>query len=169
MKKKMIAGIMAAMMTAGMVMPVSAADTTENPNTKSTTVGYVEPSTFTLSIPSAVTLEEDGQVSDEIGLSAINVSTTEKVQIEVTDGIANGQVTLVDVNDPDNACYSTVSMDGTTGINLNAPIAEFTQESTPLLVPIYFSALGDVPAGTYSGTITFQASIVSAATDEATE
>ena len=80
----------------------------------------------------------------------------------MTGGITDGKVTLTDVKDPDNTCSSTVSLtEGGEGIASDAVIAEFTMDSTPLTAPLYFSALGDVPAGTYSGQITYEAFIVS--------
>lgn len=161
MKKKMIAGMMTAVLAAGMVMPVSAADTT--PQENSVKVGYEEASTFTLTIPTAVTLSETEGAKGSVGLSAMNIETTEKVQIKVTEGIANGEVTLTDVKDSTNTCSSKVSLtEGGTGIASDAVIAEFTMDSTSLEAPLYFSSLGkDVPAGTYSGKIVYQASIVS--------
>lgn len=160
MKKKIIAGMMAAVLAAGMVMPVSAADTT--PQENSVKVGYEEASTFTLTIPAAVTLSETEGATGSVGLSAMNIETTEKVQIKVTEGITDGKVTLTDVKDSANTCSSTVSLtEGGTGIASDAVIAEFTMDSALLTAPLYFSALGEVPAGTYSGQIVYQASIVS--------
>lgn len=161
MKKKMIAGMMTAVLAAGMVMPVSAADTQTQEN--HVNVGYEEASTFTLTIPAAVTLSETEGAEGSVGLSAMNIETTEKVQIKVTEGIANGEVTLTDVKDSTNTCSSTVSLtEGGEGIASDAVIAEFTMDSSSLTAPLYFSSLGeDVPAGTYSGQIVYQASIVS--------
>ena len=161
MKKKMIAGMMTAILAAGMVMPVSAADTTLQEN--SVKVGYEEASTFTLTIPAEVTLSETEGAEGSVGLSAMNIETTEKVQIKVTEGIANGEVTLTDAKDSANTCSSTVSLtEGGEGIASDAVIAEFTMDSTSLTAPLYFSSLGeDVPAGTYSGQIVYQASIES--------
>lgn len=162
MKKKMFAGMMVAVMVAGMALPVSAEDTT--PMTGNVPVSYEESSTFTLSIPSTVSLSENNGTSGTVGLTDINVSTTEKVQIKVTGGIADGAVTLTDRADEDNTCVSTVSLsEGGEGIANDAVIAEFEGSgSNPTPTSggtLYFTALGDVPAGTYNGTITFQASI----------
>ena len=56
MKKKMFAAMMVAVMTAGMVMPVSADTGTSS---EDITVGYEEESTYMLSVPRDVTLSED--------------------------------------------------------------------------------------------------------------
>ena len=161
MKKKWIAGMMAAALAAGMVMPVSAAD--KQPETSQVRVGYEEASTFTLTIPATVTLSETEGAKGSVGLSAMNIETKEKVQIKVTGGITDGKVTLTDEKDSTNTCSATVSLsEGGEGIASDAVIAEFTRDSKELEAPLYFSSLGeDVPAGTYSGQITYQASIVS--------
>lgn len=170
MKKKLVAGIMSAMLVAGMVMPVSAADDTPT-QTKEFSVEYEEPSTFILSIPASVTLREDAEVSENVGLSDINVSTSEKVQIKVTSGISGGNVTLKDVDDDTNTHTAKVSLtSGGDGIGDNAVVAEFTGTSTTAITggTLYFSQLGNVPAGTYRGQINFKASIVSTDTSGAT-
>ena len=160
MKKRMFTGMLCMMMAVSMAVPVSAADTT--PQNNQVDVKYEEASTFTLTIPADVTLSETEGAKGSVGLSAMNIETTEKVQIKVTEGIANGEVTLTDVKDSTNTCSSKVSLTkGGTGIASDAVIAEFTMDSSSLTAPLYFSALGDVPAGTYSGQIVYQASIVS--------
>ena len=167
MKKKLVAAMMVAVMTAGMVMPVSA-DT--GVSSKNLTVGYEEESTFVLSIPAEVTLSETAGTIGTVGLSSINVSTTEKVQIRVTSGIsAEGAVTLTDMQDPGNNCTSTVRLEqGGDPLASDGIIAEFTMDSNSLTAALYFTALGNVPAGTYSGQMTYQASIVSTADAGAT-
>lgn len=159
MKKKWIAGMMSAALIAGMALPVYASQT----DTKSLYVKYEEPSTFTMSIPQDVTLSKESGTTGTIELSAINVAANKKVEIRVTEGITDGKVTLTDENDTNNTCSATVSLEeGGTGVDPNAPIAEFTNASPePLTVTLYFSALGnDITAGTYKGTITYQGSIV---------
>lgn len=157
--RKMITGITAAGVMALGVMPVCAA----NENTGELKVGYTEASTYTLSIPQNVTLSEKEEVSQSIGISAVNVGTKEKVQIKVSQGISDKKVSLADVKDPANIAKSTVSLtSGGEGISIDTAVAEFKGTS---IVPImggvlYFSPLNDVPAGTYNGTITFSADIV---------
>lgn len=168
MKKKIVAAMMVAVMTAGMALPVSAADTA--PINGTVSVAYEEDSTFTLTIPADVTLSETAGTIGTVGLSSINVSTTEKVQIRVTSGIsAEGAVTLTDMQDPGNTCTSTVRLEqGGDPLASDGIIAEFTMDSTPLTANLYFDALGNVPAGTYSGQMTYQAFIVSTADAGAT-
>lgn len=158
--KKWLGMAMAAVMMGSMAVPVLATGTTSNDTLK---VGYTEPSTFTLNIPASVTLKETEEVSQSIGLSAINVATTEKVQIKVSSGISGGKVTLKDVEDPQNTHTSTVSLtSGGTEIADDAVVAAFEGTSTAATTggTLFFSALGDIPAGTYSGTIMFEAGIV---------
>lgn len=165
--KKWIGVTMAAVITGSMAVPVMASGSSEptEPEAENTQlkVGYTEASTYTLSIPAEVTLTEENEVTETISLSAVNVSTTQKVQIKVNSGISDGKVTLTDEADSDNKQYSTVSLvSGGAGIEDNAVVAEFVGTSTAPTTggTLYFSALGEVPAGTYSGTITFTAGIV---------
>ncbi|SDG77232.1 hypothetical protein SAMN05660368_03232 [Marvinbryantia formatexigens] len=158
---KGLAGVLAAGMIAGGALTAFAAD----PQTGSMSVTFTKTapdSTFTLSIPSSVTLLEDKEVTEKVGLSAISVADTEKVQIRVASGITNGQVTLTD-NDISRSVSSTVSLDGTTAIGNNAVVAEFSGTSTTPTTggTLHFSAVGiDAEVGNYTGTITFEASIV---------
>ena len=71
MNKKIMAGMLTAVLAAGMVLPVSAADTT--PQENSVKVGYEEASTFTLTIPAAVTLSETEGAESSVGLSDMNI------------------------------------------------------------------------------------------------
>ncbi|MDO4337978.1 MAG: hypothetical protein Q4C91_07800 [Eubacteriales bacterium] len=157
MKKRMAAGIIAA----GMVMAAALPAAAEN---KTMTVKYTEASTYTLEIPSSVILEEDKAVKAEIKLSAINVGAKEKVQVKVNSGISGGKVTLTDAKDATNTVSSVVSLtaDAVAGIEDNAVVAEFEGPGTTATKDgaLYFSQLGDIPAGTYSGTIVFEAEIV---------
>lgn len=158
--RKMITGITAAGVMALGVMPVCA----EDAKTDSMSVEYTKASSFMLNIPLNVGLSERREVESlPIGVSQINVGTKEKVQIKVSDGISNGQVSLKDKKDEDNIVKSTVSLQsGGTQISDNEVVAEFegSNQTATKGGKLYFSALGDVPAGTYNGTITFSASIV---------
>lgn len=161
---KMLAGVLAVGLIASAAVPAYAAEE-ENPNQKEMEVGYTEGSTFTLNIPATlVALKEGEEVSEKVGLTSINVGTTEKVQIKVTKGISGGKVTLVDEKDPANTCKSLVALTSgaETGIGDNEVVAEFEGTSTNPTKggTLYFSQLGDVPAGTYRGTIEFTASLV---------
>lgn len=156
---KAAAGILAALVAAGAVTAYAA-----EPQSGKTTVQYtkVYDSTFTLNIPATVTLSETEEVTETTGLSAIKVANDEKVQIKVASGITDGKVTLND-SAAGTSVSSTVSLDGTTAIGANEVVAEFEGTSTTPTIggTLHFSAVGtDVDAGTYTGTITFEASIV---------
>lgn len=153
---KMMAGLFAAALLAGTAFPAYA-------ETRDITVTYNEASTYTLSIPATVNLSETEEVSETIGVSAVNVATTEQVQIKVSSGVSAGKVTLTDTRDAANTISSTVSLtSGGDGIADNTVVAAFEGASTTPVSggTLYFSALGDVYAGSYEGTIVFEASIV---------
>ncbi|MCD7981403.1 MAG: hypothetical protein LUF32_03665 [Clostridiales bacterium] len=155
-RNKMMAGLFAAALLAGTALPAYA-------ETSDMTAYYYEASTYTLSIPATVNLTETATVSRIIGVSAVNVATTEQVQIKVASGISDGKVTLTDTRDAANTIESTVSLtNGGNGIADNAVVAAFEGTSTTAVSggTLYFSALGDVYAGSYEGTIVFEASIV---------
>ena len=153
----MVTGAAAVSIMAMSVMPVMAAD----PN-KELKVGYTETATYTLSIPTeAKNLSETEEVTQAIGLSQINVGTKQKVQIKIASGISDGKVALTDEKDGDNVAHSLVALQtgATAGITSDAVVAEYAQSDTTSTT-LYFGKLGDIPAGTYTGTITFSASIV---------
>lgn len=161
--RRAIAGVMAMGLLAGGALTAYAAE-----NTGSMTVQYtkedVSTSTFTLNIPKSVTLSETAEVSENVGLSAIDVKDTEKVEIKVASGITNGKVELTEASDANNAIHSTVSLtSGGAGIADNAVVAAFSNNTiTPDADTgtLYFSAIEEnVNPGTYSGIITFTASI----------
>ncbi|MCD7957108.1 MAG: hypothetical protein LUG93_15435 [Lachnospiraceae bacterium] len=155
-RNKMMAGLFAAALLAGTALPVHA-------EYRDMTVNYTEASTYTLSIPATVNLSETEEVTQTIGVSAVNVATTEQVQIKISSGISDGRVTLTDTKDATNTISSTVSLTtGGEGIADDAVVAAFEGNSTTAVSggALYFSALGDVYAGSYEGTITFEASIV---------
>lgn len=157
---KVAAGILAALVAAGAVTAYAAESQTGSMSVKFTK--EAPDSTFTLSIPTTVELSETAEVTEKVGLSAISVADTEKVQIKVASGITDGKVTLND-SAAGTSVSSTVSLDGTTAIGANEVVAEFEGTSTTPTIggTLHFSAVGtDVDAGTYTGTITFEASIV---------
>lgn len=164
MKKKLtkgLAALLAVGMIAGGALTVYAAD----PQTGSMSVTYTKEkpeSTFTLSIPSTVTLSETETVTEEVGLSAISVADDEKVQIKVATGITDGKVTLND-STAGTSVSSTVSLNGQDAIENNGVVAEFEGTSTTPTIggTLHFSAVGtNAEVGNYTGTITFEASIV---------
>ncbi|MDO4340358.1 MAG: hypothetical protein Q4C91_20085, partial [Eubacteriales bacterium] len=163
-RMKMAVGIAAA----GMVMAAALPAAAEENNTM--TVKYTEASTYTLKIPETVTLKENEVVTASVGLSAINVGANEAVGVRVKSGISGGKVTLTDENDATNTVSSTVSLteDVSTGIKDNEVVAVFAGTSTTAVEggTLYFSELGNVSAGTYSGTIVFEAGIEKQQTEE---
>ncbi len=157
---KGIAAILVAGIIAGGAMTAYA----EEGSTNVTFRKDASTSTFTLNIPTTVVLKETEVVGASVGLHAINVTSAEKVQIKVKSGITNGEVTLTDTSDSSKNVTSTVSLtNGGAGIADDAVVAEFEGKS---IVPtvggsLYFSPVGaDADAGLYTGTITFEASIV---------
>lgn len=158
---KGLAGVLAAGMIAGGALTAYAA----NSQTGSMSVTFTKEapeSTFTLSIPSTVTLSETEEVTEKVGLSAISVADNEKVQIKVASGITDGKVTLND-STAGTSVSSTVSVNGQDAIGNNAVVAEFEGTSTTATIggTLHFSAVGtDAKVGNYTGTITFEASIV---------
>lgn len=162
--RRTIAGVMAMGLLAGGALTAYAAE-----NTGSMTVQYtkedVSASTFTLSIPKDVTLSETAEVTENVGLSAIDVKDTEKVEIKVSSGITGGKVELTKETDASSTIHSTVSLtSGGNGIADNAVVASFSNNTTTADAgtgTLYFSAIEEtVEPGTYSGNITFEASIV---------
>ncbi|MCD8104144.1 MAG: hypothetical protein LUF35_03860 [Lachnospiraceae bacterium] len=155
-RNKMMAGLFAAALLAGTALPAYA-------EYRDMTVSYIEASTYTLSIPATVNLSETEEVSAVIGVSDVNIATTEQVQIKISSGVSSGKVTLTDTKDAANTISSTVSLTtGGEGIADDAVVAAFEGASTTPVSggTLYFSALGDVYAGSYEGTIVFEASIV---------
>lgn len=153
MKKKMMAGMMAAMMTAGMVMTVSAADTSQT-----ATVTYREPNAYTISIPQSVTLTDQGG-SSSVGVSQVNLEPDKKIDFKITAGAdENGVIELSRENDTNTKAVTTVSAtNGGTGIAKDSVFATFTADGTKEL---FFTAPkakdgGQIKAGKYEGTITF--------------
>lgn len=167
MKKKMFAAMMVAVMVVGMVMPVSAAD----PNNE-LDVQYSLGSTYTLSIPIDVTVLDANGGSAKVGVSAVNTTPTEKVQVTITSGInESNQVELTRENDGTTKVVSVVTDSKGTALSNGSVVAEFQDMSTTAITDgnygdgtINFGSLADsqgkdIKAGTYNGTIVFGASI----------
>lgn len=149
MKKKLIAGMMVAMMTVGMVMPVSAEEVT---------VTYREPNAYTLSIPASVTLTDQGG-SAQVGVKDVNIEPNTKIDFKISAGVDdNGVIELTRENDTNTKAVTTVSVtSGGTGIAQNTIFASFTADG---MQDLFFTAPaaqngGQIKAGSYAGTITF--------------
>lgn len=161
-KKKIMAGIMSAMLIAGMAVPVSAADqTNQNGNT---TVTYTQENSYTVSIP-ATTLSSTAQTSQTVSATSVDIAPGYCLQVTIQ-GIEDGKVTLTR-SDERATTTATVSTDadGLSIIDRDTVIAEFTGNSTAFANGttgmLYFSAISSgTRAGTYTGTITYQLSVV---------
>ncbi|MDO4341090.1 MAG: hypothetical protein Q4C91_23950 [Eubacteriales bacterium] len=163
--KKALAGIMSAAMLAA--MPVYA----ENEESKDMTVEYLQDTTYTLSIPESITLSSTAEKKvKNIGVSAVNTTPAEKVKVKIKSGITNNQVELVRQDYTGTKVVSDVTDKDGNKVSNGFVVAEFQDMST---VPVAgantnilnFSAVkdsagGTVKAGSYSGTIVFEADVV---------
>ncbi|MDO4274114.1 MAG: hypothetical protein Q4D16_10615 [Eubacteriales bacterium] len=161
MKKAMAGAVAVGMLSAGTMTAYAA-----EPQTGSTTVQYTksQESSFVLSIPQSVTLSDTEEVSKTVGVTAISVADSEKVQIKVTEGITNGAVTLTDkaISKEVSSKVSLTKNNTGEGIKSDDVVAEFEGTSTTATTggTLYFAPVGeDAEVGTYEGTITFSASI----------
>lgn len=151
--KKVFAGLMSIAILGAITAPVYA---------ETTTMNYSQSSSYTLSIPATVTLSTTQVATLQIGASAVNTTPTQKVQVKCTAGIdANGDATLTRTGGGTTKVRISKTSGGT-GISTSTVLAEFQDQSTTALSgggTIYFSAVGSVNAGTYSGTVTFTGSL----------
>ena len=165
--KRVLAGMMSAAMLAA--MPVYADNTGNNDHI---IVTYSQNTTYMLSIPASITLSStDTAQATDIGVSAVNTTPTEKVQVTITSGITNYQVELERDGDSETTVVSEVTDGLGNPVSIGSVIAEFKDMST---VPITagtgvlnFSKVKDgadetaaVKAGSYSGTIVFEGKVV---------
>lgn len=165
--KKVLAGILAVGMLTSAAAPVYA--TTEPIDEKKQSqpldINYTKPSGFTFTISKKqIELNEKSSETMSIQVSSLSLGTKEKVRVKIVDGIKDGKVTLTDTNDETNTCVSTVTVSSQSSnpIGADGIVADFVSSSNKIL---YFSKLkkepsGTIPAGSYSGTVTFEASIV---------
>ncbi len=149
MRKKWIVALMAAVMTMGMAMPVSAEEVT---------VTYREPNAYTLSIPESVTLTDQGG-SAQVGVKEVNIEPNTKIDFKISAGVDdNGVIELSRENDTSTKAVTTVSTTkGGAGIVKDTVFASFTADG---MKDLYFTAPaakdgGQMEAGSYAGTITF--------------
>lgn len=152
--KKIVASAMLSIAMMGAVLlPVSA---------DNTTVNYTESSTYTLNIPSTVTVQKSSVTSFNIKASAVNTNPSQKVVVKATGGISSGKVTLTRSGGTASTIQVTVSKtSGGAGITTSDSLAEFQDQSTTATSggTIYFAAVGSANAGSYTGTITFTGSL----------
>lgn len=161
--KKVLAGMMSAAMLAA--MPVYAA------NNDSMKVTYSQDNTYMLSIPASIELlSTEGKTVENIGVSAVNTTPTQKVQVKIKSGITTShQVELVRQDDADTKVVSDVTDKDGKAVSNGFVVAEFKDTSTTPITAgtgvLNFSAVkdsagGTVKAGSYSGTIVFEADTV---------
>ena len=153
--KKIFSGIFALAMIGMMISPVSA---------DNTTVNYTEASDYTINIPATVTIEKNSIKELKITATKMNTNPEQKVVVKATGGVTNGKVTLTRATGSASTVSVTVSkISGGTGITTSDTLAEFQDQSTTAINggTIYFAAVGNADAGTYSGTMTFSISLVS--------
>ena len=168
MKRKMLVGMMSVLLAVGMAVPVGA--TSSDPN-DSLDVEYTLNSSYTLSIPETVTLTADGG-SATVGVDAVNTTPTEKVQVKILSGINEShQVTLTRDGDQTTTVVSEVTDSNGSSLGNGSVVAEFQDMSDEAIDGDYgdgtlnFGEIADsngetVKAGSYTGTIVFEASIV---------
>lgn len=157
MKKKIIAAMMSAMLIAGTVLPVSAAD-----QNGSITVTYNEASSYEVTIPATSLNSTKVQT---VQATSVNIAPGLKLQVTVT-GLTNGVLTLTR-DDEQATTTTTVSTDadGQYPIGGDTVIAEFAGRSNECINgttgKLYFSDVSaNTAAGSYSGSITYQLSVV---------
>lgn len=159
-KNKLIAGAMGVMMLGAMVLPVHAADKTTDTNNLSVT--YTEPQNFTLSIPSGeVNLVTTENIN--VGVSDVNILESKEIALKMTGGIdESGNIELTDSSQTNRKAKTSLSLsDGGSAIVKDDVFAKFTSDGKKTL---YFGELTDkdgsaTKAGSYTGTITFTATI----------
>lgn len=163
MKKKVVTAALTLAMLATLAAPALA----EN---NKTDVTYTQKTSYTLRIPETVTLSStDDTLLENIGVSKVNTTPTEKVQVKIISGAA-GQTgaimaTLKRENDPTTTARCEVTGFADDGANMI--VAEFQDMST---IPakgtgtLTFSELmpvgsTELKAGTYKATLVFEGSV----------
>ena len=157
--KKITASLLGLAMMGAMMAPVHADETT-------TTLKYTKTSEYTLSIPATIIVSSVNETEQAIGVSAVNTTATDNVQISVKRGVgSDGKVTLNRTGTGTGVTTEvTASLTSKgSGIGANEVISEFQDQSTTPTKggKLFFSAIpADALAGSYEGTIVFTASVV---------
>lgn len=162
MKKRLVMGMMSAVLMAGMVLPVHAANTTEG----DMDVSYTEANVYVISIPQSVTLQQGEETAaQQIKGTSINIEPGKEVQVKVSNGIDNGAVFLALEGGTDaDKVTSTVSLTSAgAGIDSSTVVAKFSGQSKDPAAgtgTLYFTGLpDDMKAGTWKGQLTFTVSL----------
>ena len=169
MKKGILVGMMSALLAAGMAVPAGAAGSAPN---DSLDVQYALGSSYTLSIPATVTLTAEGGTTT-VGVSAVNTAPTEKVQVKIKSGVnREHQVELKRDGDQTTTVVSIVMDSHKNELSNGSVVAEFQDMDTMAISSaqygngtLSFGAIADsegraVKAGSYTGTMVFEGTIV---------
>ncbi len=146
----------------------------ENQETESMPVEYSQDTTYVLSIPQSVTLSAtSGVTAQNIGVSSVNTAPTKKVRVTIKSGITDkNQVELVRADDTTGTkVVSDVTDNADSAVSNEDVVAEFQDMSTTPIAGtgtniLKFSKVKDsagettVKAGSYSGSIVFEAKVV---------
>lgn len=157
--RKITASVLGLVMMGAMMAPVHAEETT-------TTLQYTKTSEYTLSIPATITVSSVNVTESAIGVSKVNTTASEKVQISVKSGVgSDGKVTLNRTGAGTGVTTEVTASktSGGAGIGANEIISEFQDQSTTPTMggKLFFSAIpADALAGSYEGTVVFTSSVV---------
>ncbi len=144
-------------MMGAMMLPVHAEDT---PQTGETELSYEQASTYTLSIPTNISLSDSADQELEIKLSAANIRPDQKVEVKCSDGIdASSLVTLTRTGGGE--IKVKVTTDGTSGVTSSQVLASFVNHETTASTggKIQFAKIENVDSGSYTGKVTFTAAL----------
>lgn len=164
MKKRILTLAAAALMVGSMGTMAFAADTPVDQDTVDKTVGatvnYEVPTTYTVKIPSTVTVDKDTPTT--FTFSAENVMLPKDTTVDVTvSGLTDGAVTLTAGEGA--TATTTLKLGDNAYVNSTA-VASFTRDTTAdngtgknsVTEALTLSAPAAKFAGTYTGTVTFE-------------
>lgn len=164
MKKKMLAIVMAVAMTASLSSLAFAADESSKTGTVEITANIA--STYTVTIPAAVTYTEESQALDAITASNVRIPGDKKVTVVITSDTDTtptaGQLTLKGVDNSSDTFTVPLTIDSAS-YTLGTVAAAFTaNDSTGKVL-----TLGEAKAthaGNYKATLTFTLDLVDTTT-----
>ena len=156
MKKEIIAIVLALVMVMGMGTAAFAQTDTESGKTQTTTVNYTKTQTYTWSVPATITAGHETNGSGTVEASEVYIGYGKKLTIDITAGLSDGKITLTSAAAGNDTATATVTF---TALTVNAGADNF-EGSTTLTV----AAPDDFKyAATYTGTLTFTATVGEAA------
>lgn len=130
------------------------------------TVNYTQGNVYIINIPQNVALQQQTETTAQITGKSMNIEPNKAAQVRVSSGITDGAVslTLTDGGAEDKVT-STVSLtSGGEGITSDTVVAEFSGQSLDPATgtgTLYFAGLpADMKAGSWTGQLTFQVSLV---------